>query len=338
MKLGGVGCAAVAVRFALSTGTHLGAGSLSEVNMPILRVRGAAGPGLSPNGPPSCAGGLRVLYDKRALRDALDQERAAGRTVGLVPTMGALHDGHRALIRGAAGECDVVAVTVFVNPLQFNRAEDLASYPRSLHGDVAVARAAGAGLVFAPSGAEMYGDGTCARVHVAGLADRLEGESRPGHLDGVATVCTKLFGIAGPCRAYFGEKDFQQLALIRRLVHDLDMPVEVVACPTVRHDDGLALSSRNALLGDEERTVAPGLHRALRVGARVVAEGERVPERIAAAVVAEISGEPGWYLDRVDVVDADTLGPPDPHTASIRIMAAAYLGRVRLIDNLGVDL
>lgn len=306
--------------------------------MPILRVRGAAGPGLSPDDPPGSAGGLSVVYEKRALRDTLDQERAAGRTVGLVPTMGALHDGHSTLIRGAAGECDVVAVTVFVNPLQFDRAEDLAIYPRSLHDDVAVARAAGAGLVFAPSGTEMYGDGPRARVHVEGLADRVEGESRPGHLDGVATVCTKLFAIAGPCRAYFGEKDFQQLAVVRRLVHDLDLPVEVVACPTVRHDDGLALSSRNALLGDEERAVAPGLHRALRIGARMVAEGERAPERIVAAVAAEISGQPGWNLDRIDVVDAETLGPPNPQTASIRILAAAYLGRARLIDNLGVDL
>ena len=279
-----------------------------------------------------------VVTEKAALRSALDQARAAGRTVGLVPTMGALHDGHASLIRRAAVECDLVAVTVFVNPLQFDRPDDLAAYPRDLDGDLAVAAAAGARLVFAPTGAEMYGAGAQARVHVAGLADRLEGAARPGHFDGVATVCTKLFGIAGPCLAYFGEKDFQQVAVVRRLVHDLDLPVEVVACPTVRDADGLALSSRNALLTPQERAAAPGLHRALRLGVARAAVGERDPAGIAAAVAAALGTELALRPDRVDVVDADTLEAPGGHTVRLRILAAAFLGPVRLIDNLGIDL
>ena len=281
---------------------------------------------------------VALVTGKAALRRALDQARAAGRTVGLVPTMGALHDGHAALIRRAATECDVVAVTVFVNPLQFHRPDDLAAYPRNLDGDVAVAAAAGARLVFAPSGTEMYGAGALARVHVAGLADRLEGAARPGHFDGVATVCTKLFGLAGLCRAYFGEKDFQQVAVVRRLVQDLDLPVEIVACPTVRDGDGLALSSRNALLTPHERDAAPALHQALRLGVARVAAGERDPAAIAAAVAAALGTEPRFRLDRVDMVDADTLEAPGGRTTRLRILAAAHLGRVRLIDNLGVEI
>ena len=281
---------------------------------------------------------VALVTGKVALRRALDQARAAGRTVGLVPTMGALHDGHVALIRRAAAECDVVAVTVFVNPLQFDRPDDLAAYPRDLDSDLAVAAAAGARLVFAPTSTEMYGVGAQVRVHVGGLADRLEGAVRPGHFDGVATVCTKLFGIAGPCRAYFGEKDFQQVAVVHRLVHDLDLPVDIVACPTVRAADGLALSSRNALLAPYERDAAPALHQALRLAAAGVAAGERDPAVIAAIVATALGAEPAFRLDRVDVVDADTLEAPGGHTVRLRILAAAFLGRVRLIDNLGIDL
>ena len=315
------------------------------------------------------AAGATLLHGKAATRQALDAARASGLTVGLVPTMGALHDGHAALIRLAASECDTVLVTIFVNPLQFDRPDDLAAYPRNLVGDVALATAAGASLVFAPSIDEMYGSGTTSpppqrasgaaspalggrsgagspalsgrsghstRVHVAGLSDRLEGAARPGHFEGVATVCTKLFAIAGPCRAYFGEKDFQQVAVVRRLVHDLDLPVAVVACPTVRDADGLALSSRNALLTDEERAVAPILNAALRSGAALAAAGERDPGALAAAVATQIELEPRFRLDRVDVVDAHTLEPPDEQTIHLRILAAVFLGRVRLIDNVGV--
>ena len=273
----------------------------------------------------------------------LASARGVGRTVGLVPTMGALHDGHASLIRRAAHDCDVAAVTVFVNPLQFDRAADLAAYPRTLDSDVAAAAEAGATVVFVPSTQEMFGptgqvDTT---VHVAGLADRLEGASRPGHFDGVATVVTKLFALTGPCRAYFGEKDFQQLAVVRRLVADLSLPVRVVGCPTVRAADGLALSSRNAYLTAGERSVAPLLHAALESAARAAGAGEHAPGVLAAIVGGALAGEPRFRLDRVDVVDAATLGPPDAGpapTTELRILAAAFLGRARLIDNVGVCL
>ena len=300
--------------------------------MPDLRVGGEGRVSRFPVS--GAAAEPSLVQAKGALRQALDQARAAGLTVGLVPTMGALHPGHAALIRRAAAECNVVAVTVFVNPLQFNHADDLVAYPRSIHDDVALAVDAGATVVFAPSTEEMFGSGTATRVHVAGLADRLEGAARPGHFDGVATVCTKLFAIAGPCRAYFGEKDFQQLAVVRRLVHDLDLPVAVVAGPTVRDEDGLALSSRNALLTVSERAAAPTLHLALRGGADLVARGERDPAAIASAVARVIAREPLLRLDRVDVVDADTLEPPDGRTTRLRMLAAVFLGRTRLIDNL----
>src|SRR5687768_10940613 len=188
---------------------------------------------------------MRVLDRGDQLRKELDAARSAGRTVGLVPTMGALHEGHASLIRRSGAECDLTAVTVFVNPLQFGPSEDFATYPRDLAADVDRAAVAGAGLLFAPPVEDMYPDGTPAvRVAVAG-EDVLEGASRPGHFDGVATVVAKLFNLAGPCRAYFGEKDWQQLRVVRRLVADLSFPVEVVACPTVREAGGLALSSRN---------------------------------------------------------------------------------------------
>ncbi|MDQ4090828.1 MAG: pantoate--beta-alanine ligase [Actinomycetota bacterium] len=241
----------------------------------------------------------------------MDAARAAGRTVGLVPTMGALHEGHASLIRRAAAECDVAAVTVFVNPLQFGPSEDFATYPGDLDADVDVAGAAGAAVVFAPPIDDMYPDGAPAvTVHVAG-EDVLEGASRPGHFDGVATVVAKLFNLAGPCRAYFGEKDWQQLRVVRRLVADLSFPVEVVACPTVREADGLALSSRNVRLSPEERRAATVLYRALTA----------YPAREMADVVAE---EPLATLDYAVVL-------PD------RLVIAARIGGVRLIDNVSVE-
>ena len=323
----------------------VGAGRVGHVLEEVLGLAVGAvarrgGAAAHPGSPvaPSVPARPVVVEEKAALRQALEHGRATGRTVGLVPTMGALHDGHASLIRRAAVECDLVAVTIFVNPLQFDRPDDLAAYPRTIADDLAVAADAGAHVVFAPTATEVYGCGPQARVHVAGLANRLEGAARPGHFDGVATVCTKLFGVAGACRAYFGEKDFQQLAVVRRLVHDLDLPIEVVACPTERADDGLALSSRNALLSPIERAAAPALHRALRLGADLLTSGERDPEVVGAAVAAALGREPRFRLDRVDVVDADTLAAPDERTTSVRILAAAFLGRARLIDNLGVAL
>jgi pantoate--beta-alanine ligase len=270
----------------------------------------------------------------------LDAERAVGRTVGLVPTMGALHDGHRSLIARARRECDVVAVTLFVNPLQFDDAGDLAAYPRTLERDVQVAGSAGASMVFAPSVDEMfpgYPAPVASTVHVAGVSEGLEGASRPGHFDGVATVVAKLFALSGPCRAYFGEKDFQQLAVVRQMVKDLSVPVEVVGCATVREPDGLAMSSRNARLSPSERRAARALHRALRVGRRRIEAGERDPGRVGAAMAAVLAAEPLVTPDYAVAVDPGTLRPPSEIGTETRLMLAARVGAVRLIDNEGVS-
>ena len=282
---------------------------------------------------------MRVLNRVADFSEALDAERRAGRTVGLVPTMGALHAGHGSLVERAAAECDVVAVTVFVNPLQFGAGEDLDAYPRTLDADVALAEAAGASVVLAPTVAEMYGEGTATTVSVASdMTAVLEGASRPGHFDGVATVVAKLFAMAGRCRAYFGEKDFQQLAIVRRMARDLSFPVEVVGCPTVRADDGLALSSRNAYLSPEERAVAPVLHRALQAGAAAALDGAASAADVSAAMAAVLATEPTVEPDYCAVVDAGTLQVPDQLTGDLRLLVAARLPSARLIDNLGVTL
>jgi pantoate--beta-alanine ligase len=274
---------------------------------------------------------VQLIHTVAAFSEALDAERRAGRVVGLVPTMGALHDGHASLVERAAAECDVVAVTVFVNPLQFGAGEDLDAYPRTLDADVKLAEQAGATMVFAPTVVEMYGEGTATTVAVASsMTGVLEGASRPGHFDGVTTVVAKLFAMAGRCRAYFGEKDYQQLAVVRRMAGDLSFPVEVVGCPTVRADDGLALSSRNAYLSAEERAAAPVLHRALRAGAEAVLAGGDG----AAAMAAVLATEPLVQPDYAVVVDAATLARPG--TGELRLLVAARLPSARLIDNLGV--
>jgi len=260
-------------------------------------------------------------------RKALDAERAEGRTVGLVPTMGALHEGHLSLVRQGAAECDVVAVTVFVNPLQFDAADDLASYPRNMPADEDLAAGAGVAYLFAPSTDEMYPVVPLTSVSLAELAEGMEGESRPGHLEGVATVVTKLLAIAGPCRAYFGEKDWQQLTVVRRLVADLSFPVEVVACPTVRESDGLAMSSRNVRLSPPERAAAPVLHRALKAGAAAVRRGEERPGLVSFAMASVIAGEPLATLEYADVLEEEFRW---------RLLVAARIGKVRLIDNIGV--
>jgi pantoate--beta-alanine ligase len=267
---------------------------------------------------------------------ALDDERLAGRTVGLVPTMGALHAGHASLVARAASECDVVALTIFVNPLQFGAGEDLDAYPRTLDADVALAEEAGASIVLAPSVAEMYGpDGTRTTVSMASdMTTILEGATRPGHFDGVTTVVAKLFAMAGRCRAYFGEKDFQQLAIVRRMAADLSFPVEIVPCPTVRADDGLALSSRNAYLTAEERAVAPVLHRALEAGVKAATAGDDPEVAMAAVLATEPLVEPDYAV----AVDAATLQPARDLAGDLRLLVAARLPSARLIDNMGVTL
>ena len=271
------------------------------------------------------------------LRSALDTARRAGKSVGLVPTMGALHAGHASLIGRAASDCDVVVTTIFVNPLQFGANEDLSAYPRSLAADIFLADENGSTLVFAPSVEEMYGAGTHTTVSVDGpLTEVLEGASRPSHFDGVATVVAKLFAIVGECRAYFGEKDFQQLAVVRRMAADLSLPVEVIGCPTIRSADGLALSSRNAYLDPDERRAAPVLHRALVAGADCVRAGEVDPAVVVDAMTRTVAAEPRFRLDYAAVVDAATFATPDPLHGELRLLAAAHLGKARLIDNLGV--
>jgi pantoate--beta-alanine ligase len=255
--------------------------------------------------------------------------------------MGALHAGHRALVARAADECDVVAVTVFVNPLQFNAAEDLARYPRDLDGDVAQAEAAGAAIVFAPAVEEMYPDfpaPVATTVHVDALGDVLEGASRPGHFDGVATVVAKLCSLAGRSRVYFGEKDFQQLAVVRRMAADLSLPVEIVACPTVREDDGLALSSRNVRLSVGDRLAAAALHRALAAGLGALDAGERDPSRVGAFMRDVLTVTEGVDPDYAVAVDAATLATPDRLSGEVRLLVAATVGPVRLIDNIGLVL
>jgi pantoate--beta-alanine ligase len=279
---------------------------------------------------------VQVIDTIEAWRKALDAERAAGRTVGLVPTMGALHAGHAALIDRAASDCDVVGVSVFVNPLQFGASEDLGSYPRDLPADVDLARAHRAAYVFAPPAGEMYPHGRPATtVAVPDLAARWEGEGRPGHFEGVATVVAKLFAQAGACRAYFGEKDYQQLCIIRRMTADLDLPVDVVGCSTVREPDGLALSSRNAYLTAEERKVAPALFEGLQRGAEVLAGGGHPTE----ARRAMFPSDPRLDVAYAEPVDPDSLEPLTAALApggSARLLVAARLGRTRLIDNMGV--
>ena len=253
--------------------------------------------------------------------------------------MGALHAGHRSLIERAARECGVVIVTIFVNPTQFGDAADLTNYPRTFDADLDVVSTAGGSFVFAPSVAEMYPDGLRSDrlpSGIAGLSRVLEGDSRPGHFDGVATVVPRLVAPAGPCRAYFGEKDFQQLALVRRLVRDLGLPVEVVGCATVRDSDGLALSSRNVRLSPQERRAALVLSRALRVGAGAIAAGAVNGGEVTRVMEAEVSAEPLAVLDYAAVVQADTFEPVTRwgDASSLRLLIAARVGPVRLIDNL----
>jgi pantoate--beta-alanine ligase len=280
---------------------------------------------------------MKVVHTIDAVRELHDACRHGGGRVGLVPTMGYLHAGHRSLMEAARRDCDHVTATIFVNPLQFGPQEDLAAYPRDLERDVALATEAGVDAVFAPAVEEMYPAGKVATaVTVDALADRFEGASRPGHFAGVATVVAKLFAIAGACRAYFGEKDFQQLAVVRRMAADLSFPVDVVGCPTVREPDGQALSSLNVYLGPDDRAAAPVLKRALDAGAAAVEAGEQSPERIEAAMAAVVAGEPRATLDYVAAVEAPTLERPAKLEGDVRLLIAARVGPARLIDNVGV--
>ncbi len=277
---------------------------------------------------------MRHLETITDLRAACDRARKEGKRVGLVPTMGFLHEGHRSLMRAARAGTEFVVVTIFVNPLQFGANEDLDRYPRDLSGDLAACEAEGVDVVFAPTAAEMYPRGApLTTVHVDRLTEGMCGAARPTHFDGVTTVVTKLFAIAGPCRAYFGRKDAQQLAVITRMTADLDLPVEVIGCPLVREPDGLAMSSRNAYLSDEERRAALVLHRALAAAADAVAAGERDGARVADIVRHVVATEPSVELEYADVRDTLELSPVPAIEGDVLIALAARVGQTRLIDN-----
>ena len=256
-----------------------------------------------------------------------------GRTRGLVPTMGALHAGHAALIAAARRDCDVVVVSIFVNPLQFNNQDDLTRYPRTLDTDLAYCRELGVDVVFAPSAAEMYPQPPECSVDVGHLADHLCGSFRPGHFQGVATVVLKLFQIVQPGRAYFGEKDAQQLAIVKRLVADFNVPIEIVEVPTVRESDGLAMSSRNRLLDADERSLATCLFRALQEARIQIANGERRAAAVKGAAVATIPRSAALRLEYLEVVDPATMQPVDEIAHPVRVAGALWVGSTRLIDN-----
>lgn len=280
---------------------------------------------------------MKVVDTVGDARAELAAARRAGWDVGLVPTMGFLHHGHRSLIERSVAECEFSIVTIFVNPLQFAAGEDLDSYPRDLGADLALARDVGADLVLAPTVEDMYRRRPATVVRLPELAADLEGAARPTHFDGVATVVAKLFNIVGPCRAYFGEKDYQQLVIVARMAADLSFPVDVVGCPTVREADGLAMSSRNSYLDPVERAAATVLHEALRAGADLVEAGERSPERVEAEMANVVAAEPKAELDYLVVRRADDLAPIAPLAGRLRLLGAVRVGKPRLIDNLGVD-
>jgi len=276
---------------------------------------------------------VREVASSTELRAATDAARQRGAGVGFVPTMGALHAGHRSLLAAARAGNDLVVASVFVNPLQFGPSEDLAAYPRDRAADLAMLEAEGVDLAFLPPDDEMWPVPPDVRLAVGSLAERLEGLARPGHLDGVATVVAKLLHLVGPSRAYFGQKDAQQLAVVRRMVADLAFPNQIVACPTVREPDGLAVSSRNAYLSPEDRRRATALYRALRAGRAVFEAGGRDPAAVEAAARDLLEDAPGVEPDYVALVDPVSFEPVKQAEPGQVLATAARVGRARLIDN-----
>jgi pantoate--beta-alanine ligase len=274
-----------------------------------------------------------IIHDLIALRQMVRAWKAAGQIVGVVPTMGALHAGHLSLVRAAMAECERVIVTIFVNPKQFNNADDLAKYPRTLDSDAALLRDVGADVVFAPAADQVYPNGFATTVSMSGVADPLEGALRPGHFDGVATVVAKLFGMTMADRAYFGQKDWQQLQVVKRLVRDLNIPVWVVGCETIREADGLAMSSRNARLGADARSRAPALFAALNRAAQAIRAGE---EKALQNCIDQVLAAGFDRVEYIELRDASTLGTADDMDRPLRLLAAAWLDGVRLIDNIPV--
>ena len=278
---------------------------------------------------------MRVCHTVQEVRDFVRAARAEG-LVGLVPTMGYFHDGHLALMHRARSECRTVVVSIYVNPLQFGPREDLRSYPRDPERDLRLAERAGVDMVFMPDDGEMYPPGYATYVDVEGLTDKLCGRSRPGHFRGVATVVTKLFNIVRPDRAYFGEKDFQQALVIRRLAADLNLDLEIITVPTVRERDGLAASSRNVYLSPAERQAATVLYRSLVKARDAILAGERDPGRARRILAATIAAEPLAELDYAEVYGLPWLAELERLEGEVLLAVAARVGRARLIDNLVV--
>lgn len=280
---------------------------------------------------------MQIATTIAQIRSCVAEARAAGKVVGFVPTMGALHIGHASLIEAAARRCGYVVVSIFVNPTQFGPGEDFERYPRPFEKDVQLCEKYGARAIFAPSRAEMYPRENLTWVTVEKLTEPLCGQSRPGHFRGVTTVCTKLFNVVGADIAFFGQKDAQQATVIRRMVADLNMPLEIVVCPTVREPDGLAMSSRNQYLGPQERSQAPVIYRALQRCGELIDAGERDAARIIEEMCKVLGQAPALRVEYVSIVDAESLEPVDRVRGTVLAAIAGRLGSTRLIDNIVVD-
>lgn len=281
---------------------------------------------------------MKIVSTVEQVREEVKKWRQQGLTVGLVPTMGYLHEGHKSLIDKAVAQNDKVVVSVFVNPIQFGPTEDLATYPRDLERDAALCEDAGAALIFHPEKEDMYFDDFCTYIDMDGLTKGLCGKTRPIHFRGVCTVVGKLFNIVHPDRAYFGQKDAQQLAVVRRMVRDLNFDLEIVGCPIIREEDGLAKSSRNTYLSEEERKAAVILHKGLVKGEEMVRAGEKDVKKVLNAITEIIESEPLAKIDYVEAVDFDNIETIDTIEGSVLVAVAVYIGKTRLIDNFIVGL
>lgn len=280
---------------------------------------------------------MEIYHEIEKVRQQVSEWKKSSLSIGLVPTMGYLHEGHRSLIDAARKENGRVVVSIFVNPMQFGPKEDLASYPRDLEKDAKLCEEAGVDLIFHPEPEEMYAPDFCSYVDMDGLTDELCGKSRPTHFRGVQTVVLKLFNIVTPDRAYFGQKDAQQLAVVKRMVRDLNVGTKIVGCPIVREEDGLAKSSRNTYLSGQERQAALVLSRSLNVGKALVEAGEQSADAVRQAITREIEREPMAKMDYVDVVDFETITPIERIHGSVLVAVAVWIGKTRLIDNFIIE-
>ncbi len=280
---------------------------------------------------------MNLVKTIEEVRGTVKKWKSEGYSVGFVPTMGYLHEGHKSLIERSVKENDKTVVSVFVNPIQFGPNEDLATYPRDIESDKKLCESVGANLIFNPEPEEMYTQRFCTHVDMSTLTEDLCGASRPGHFRGVQTVVTKLFNIVAPDRAYFGEKDAQQLAIIKRMVEDLNIDIEIIGCPIIREEDGLAKSSRNTYLSKSEREAAVIISKALSYGKSLVESGERDTKTVIDAIVQKISTEPLAKIDYIKIVDALTIKPVSKISGTILCAAAVRVGKTRLIDNFSIE-